>query len=110
MAILGLGFGIIVSSLTTKYRDLTQLVGFGVQLWMYATPVVYPVSRIPEKWQWIVSLNPIAPVIEAFRYIFLGAGTVNALQMGMSVGITLLVLFVGIVLFSRIEKSFMDTV
>ena len=110
MAILGLGFGIIVSSLTTKYRDLTQLVGFGVQLWMYATPVVYPISRIPDKWQWIVSLNPIAPVIEAFRYIFLGAGTVNALQMGMSVGITLLVLFVGIVLFSRIEKSFMDTV
>jgi len=110
MAILGLGFGIIVSSLTTKYRDLTQLVGFGVQLWMYATPVVYTISRIPDKWQWIVSLNPIAPVIEAFRYIFLGAGTVNALQMGMSVGITLLVLFVGIVLFSRIEKSFMDTV
>ena len=110
MAALGLGFGIIVSSLTTKYRDLTQLVGFGVQLWMYATPVVYPISRIPQKWQWIVAMNPIAPVIEAFRYIFLGAGTVTAMQMGLSVGITLLVLFIGIVLFSRIEKSFMDTV
>ncbi|HXX80152.1 MAG TPA: ABC transporter permease [Thermodesulfovibrionales bacterium] len=110
MAILGLGFGIIISSLTTKYRDLTQLVGFGVQLWMYATPVVYPISRIPEKWHWIVSLNPIAPVIEAFRYIFLGAGTVNAAQIGLSVAITVLVLFVGIMLFSRIEKSFMDTV
>jgi len=110
MAALGLGFGIIVSSLTTKYRDLTQLVGFGVQLWMYATPVVYPISRIPQKWQWIVAINPIAPLIEAFRYIFLGAGTVTAMQMGLSVGITLLVLFIGIVLFSRIEKSFMDTV
>ncbi len=110
MAALGLGFGIIVSSLTTKYRDLTQLVGFGVQLWMYASPVVYPISRIPDRWRWIVSLNPVAPVIEAFRYIFLGAGTVTAVQMGTSIGITVLVLFIGIMLFSRIEKSFMDTV
>ncbi len=110
MAALGLGFGIIVSSLTTKYRDLTHLVGFGVQLWMYATPVVYPISRIPSKWQWIVSVNPIAPVIEAFRYIFLGAGTVDPWQMALSVTMTLLILLIGIVLFSRIEKSFMDTV
>jgi len=110
MATLGLGFGIIISSLTTKYRDLTQLVGFGIQLWMYATPVVYPISRIPEKWQWIVSLNPIAPLIEAFRYVFFGTGTVNAIQIATSLAITLLVLFLGLMLFSRIEKSFMDTV
>ena len=110
MAALGLGFGIIVSSLTTKYRDLAQLVGFGVQLWMYATPIVYPVSQVPAKYQWLVALNPMAPVIEAFRRAFLGVGTVNALQTGMSIVTTLLVLFAGIVLFSRIEKSFMDTV
>ncbi len=110
MAALGLGFGIIVSSLTTKYRDLSQLVGFGVQLWMFATPIVYPASRVPAKWQWIMALNPMAPIIEFFRFSFLGAGTVNPLQMGMSVVTTLLVLFSGIVLFSRIEKNFMDTV
>ena len=79
MAALGLGFGIIVSSLTTKYRDLAQLVGFGVQLWMYATPIVYPASQIPAKYQWIIALNPMAPVIEAFRYAFLGVGTVYPL-------------------------------
>jgi lipopolysaccharide transport system permease protein len=110
MAALGLGFGIIVSSLTTKYRDLRYLVGFGVQLWMYATPIVYPTSQIPDKYQWIMSLNPMASVIEAFRYAFLGAGTVHPWQMGLSVGITLLILTIGIILFSRIEKSFMDTV
>jgi lipopolysaccharide transport system permease protein len=110
MAALGLGFGIIVTSLTTKYRDLVQLVGFGVQLWMYATPIVYPTSRIPEKWQWVIAINPMAPIIEFFRYSFLGAGTVSMWQMGLSISITLLVLLIGIILFSRIEKSFMDTV
>ena len=110
MAALGLGFGIIVSSLTTKYRDLSQLVGFGVQLWMYATPIVYPASQIPAKYQWIIALNPMAPIIEAFRYAFLGVGTVYPWQMGLSAAITMLVLLSGIVLFSRIEKSFMDTV
>lgn len=110
MALLGLGFGIIVSSLTTKYRDLTYLVSFGIQLWMYATPIVYPMSRVPEKWQSIMALNPMAPVIEIFRYAFLGAGTVNTFQIVMSIFLTVFVLFIGIVLFSRIEKSFMDTV
>jgi lipopolysaccharide transport system permease protein len=110
MAALGLGFGIIVSSLTTKYRDLTHLVAFGVQLWMFASPVVYPTSRVPEKWHWLIALNPMAPVIETFRHAFLGAGTLNVFHSGMSILITLLVLFIGIVLFSRIEKSFMDTV
>ncbi|MFI5295198.1 MAG: ABC transporter permease [Thermodesulfovibrionales bacterium] len=110
MAALGLGFGIIISSLTTKYRDLTYLVGFGVQLWMYATPVVYPLSRVPERWQWIIAMNPMAAVIEVFRYAFLGAGTVHLWQMGLSVVTTVLVLILGIILFSRVEKSFMDTV
>ncbi|MCF6291686.1 MAG: ABC transporter permease [Desulfobacterales bacterium] len=110
MAALGLGFGIIVSSLTTKYRDLAQLVGFGVQLWMYATPIVYPTSQIPEKYQWIMALNPMAPVIEAFRYAFLGSGTVSFSSLAISGVTTLVVLAIGIILFSRIEKSFMDTV
>jgi len=110
MAALGLGTGILVSSLTTKYRDLTFLVGFGVQLWMYATPIVYPMSQIPEKWQWIFALNPMAVIIETFRYAFLGAGTVRLLHLGISLGMTMLILFTGIILFSRIEKTFMDTV
>jgi lipopolysaccharide transport system permease protein len=110
MAALGLGCGIIVSSLTTKYRDLTHLVGFGVQLWMYATPVVYPLSIIPEKYQWLMALNPMTPIIEAFRYAFLGVGTVDVCSIATSAAMTLVLLFVGVVLFSRIEKSFMDTV
>jgi lipopolysaccharide transport system permease protein len=110
VAALGLGFGIIVSSLTTKYRDLTFLVTFGVQLWMYATPVVYPASRIPEKWLWLISLNPMTSVVELFRYSFLGSGTIHLWQVALSLATTLLVLFVGIILFSRVEKSFMDTV
>ncbi len=110
MAALGLGCGIIVSSLTTKYRDLTQLVGFGVQLWMFATPVVYPSSIVPEKYQWLMALNPMVSIIEAFRYAFLGVGTVHISNIVTSVMMTLVLLFVGVVLFSRIEKSFMDTV
>jgi lipopolysaccharide transport system permease protein len=110
MAALGLGCGIIISSLTTKYRDLTQLVGFGVQLWMFATPVVYPISRIPAKFQWIIALNPMAPIVELFRYSFLGAGTIIPWQIGLSIFNTIIILVIGIVLFSRIEKSFMDTV
>jgi lipopolysaccharide transport system permease protein len=110
MAALGLGCGIIVSSLTTKYRDLTYLVGFGVQLWMFATPVVYPISRIPARFQWIIALNPMAPIIELFRYSFLGAGTLIPWQIGLSIVNTVIILFIGIILFSRIEKSFMDTV
>ena len=110
MAALGLGCGIIVSSLTTKYRDLAQLVGFGVQLWMYATPVVYPSSIVPERYQWLMAINPMAPIIEAFRYAFLGVGTVNFSNIATSLVMTLVLLFVGVVLFSRIEKSFMDTI
>ena len=110
MAALGLGCGIIVSSLTTKYRDLTQLVGFGVQLWMYATPVVYPMSIIPAKYQWLMALNPMASVVELFRYACLGVGTISYVQIAMSLVMTALLLLAGILLFSRVEKSFMDTV
>jgi lipopolysaccharide transport system permease protein len=110
MGMLGLGFGIIVSSLTTKYRDLKFAVTFGIQLWMYATPIVYPLSQIPERWRWLFALNPMSGVIETFRHAFLGAGSAEPLYMAISLGVTLAVLGVGIVLFRRIEKTFMDTV
>lgn len=110
MAGLGLGFGIIVSSLTTKYRDLTYLVGFGVSLWMYATPVIYPVSTIPERWRWIADINPITPIIETFRLGFLGTGSASWLKLGYSTVFMLVVLFIGIVIFNQVEKTFIDTV
>jgi lipopolysaccharide transport system permease protein len=110
MAALGLGMGIIISSMTTKYRDLRFLTGFGVQLWMYATPIVYPLSVVPSQWRWIVAINPMAPIVETFRHAFLGSGKVDIRQLGTSIIITLGILIIGGVLFSRIEKSFMDTV
>jgi lipopolysaccharide transport system permease protein len=110
MAGMGLGFGIIVSSLTTKYRDLQQLVGFGVSLLMYVTPVIYPISSIPEKWRWIAEVNPITPVIETFRAGFLGAGNADWLGLGYSAAFMLVVMFIGVVIFNRVEKTFIDTV
>lgn len=110
MAGLGLGFGIIVSSLTTKYRDLTYLVGFGVSLWMYATPVIYPVSTIPEKWRWIATVNPISPIIETFRAGFLGAGAASWPRLAYAFVFMLVVLLIGVLIFNRVEKTFIDTV
>jgi lipopolysaccharide transport system permease protein len=110
MAALGLGVGILISSMTTKYRDLTLALAFGVQLWMYATPVVYPLSQISTKWQWFFALNPMTAVIETFRYAFLGSGAIQPWILGVSFGMTILILVIGIVLFSRVEKTFMDTI
>ena len=110
MMFLGMGFGIIISSLTTKYRDLAMLVGFGIQLWHYATPVAYGMSLIPEKYMWIYMLNPITPVITTFRYAFFGIGYFNTFYFLFSCGVTAVVLFIGLILFNRIEKTFMDTV
>ncbi len=110
MAGLGLGFGIIISSLTTKYRDLQHLVGFGVSLLMYVTPVIYPISSIPEKWRWVAEINPITPIIETFRAGFLGAGDASWLGLAYSAGFMLVVLFLGVVIFNRVEKTFIDTV
>lgn len=110
IACLSLGFGIIISSLTTKYRDLAVLVTFGVQLWMYATPVVYPASQIGGKLKTLMMLNPVSPIVESFRYAFLGSGSIPWNFLGISVITTLVVLFIGVVLFSRVEKTFMDTV
>ncbi|HRA99015.1 MAG TPA: ABC transporter permease [Ignavibacteria bacterium] len=110
MAGLGLGFGIIVSSLTTKYRDFSFLVSFGVQLLMYATPVIYPLSALPEKYKWIVLANPMTAIIDTFRYAYLGAGTFNAGNLIYSSIFMVVILSFGIVIFNRVEKTFMDTV
>ena len=107
---LGLGFGIIIASLTTKYRDLAVLVGFGVQLWMYATPVVYTLSLIPKNIMHIYMLNPMSPIMECWRNVVLGVGSFPAFYWGISWITTLVVLAIGVLLFNRIEKTFMDTV
>lgn len=110
MAGLGLGFGIIISSLTTKYRDLRFLVAFGVNLWMYVTPVIYPKSTIPASLRWIADINPLTPIVETFRTIFLGVGVLDWGALAYSAGCMLLVFIVGVLLFNRVEKTFIDTV
>ncbi len=110
MAGLGLGFGIIISSLTTKYRDLRFLVQFGVSLLMYATPVIYPVSSIPARFQALIRLNPMTPIVETFRYAFLGAGSADPLALLYSFGFMVVIVALGAVMFNRVEATFMDTV
>jgi lipopolysaccharide transport system permease protein len=111
MAGLGLGLGIIISSMTTKYRDLTVLIGFAVQLLMYATPVVYPLSTITsEKLRFWINLNPLTPLVEAFRYAMLGVGSFDVASFGYSIGFMVITLFIGLLIFSKVEKTFMDTV
>ncbi len=110
MAGLGLGLGIIISSLTTKYRDLQQLVGFGVQLLMYATPVIYPLSSVKGIWRWLLLANPMTPVIEMFRLGFLGTSALEPAYLLYSILFMIVVLLGGMLIFHRIEASFMDTV
>lgn len=110
LALLGLGFGIIFSALTTKYRDLSNLMVFGVQLWMYITPVIYPSSMVPEKFKIFVFLNPVAPIVEAFKYGIIGAGEFNPGRLLYSAIFTIVLLFIGVILFNRTEQNFMDTV
>ena len=109
-AALGLGVGLWLSSLTAKYRDFTHLTGFMTQLWMYATPVVYPLSVIPERWRWVSVLNPMTQTVESYRLIFLGTGTVEARYLALSVLTTLVLLVTGVLMFCRTEKNFIDTV
>ena len=111
MAGLGFGFGILISSLTTKYRDLTMLVGFGVQLLMYGSCVVLPVSVMPQKIQHLILLNPLASIIESFKFIFLGSGSVNSIySLAYGFVFMLVLLIISVISFSKVEKSFMDTV
>lgn len=110
LAGLALGFGIIISSMTTKYRDLTILFTFVVQLWMYATPVIYPLSTMSPKMQKIMSLNPVTSIVETFKYGTLGVGTFSWASLGYSFVFMLVLLAVGIVVFNKVQRSFMDTV
>lgn len=110
MALLSLGLGMIFSALTTKYRDLAMLLTFGVQLALYATPVIYPVSKVPAKYLWLILANPMSAIVETFRVGFLGSGTFSWLYLGYSTVATLLILFIGTIVFNKVEKSFTDTV
>lgn len=110
MAGLALGAGIVLSALTTKYRDLIFLINFGVQLMMYATPVIIPLSDVPMRYQWLMTINPMTSVIETFRYIFLGTGSIDSLGLLYSFAFTAILLLTGIIVFNKVEKSFIDTV
>jgi lipopolysaccharide transport system permease protein len=110
MALLGLGIGLIITALTTKYRDLAFLVTFGIQLLMYTTTVIYPLSSAPEKYKALISLNPMTGIIEAFRYVFLGQGQISMNTLGYSTLFSILVMALGILIFNKTEKTFVDTV
>ncbi|MES2559954.1 MAG: ABC transporter permease [Bacteroidota bacterium] len=110
MALLGLSLGMIISSLTTKYRDLSFLVGFGMSLFMYATPVIYPLSAAPQKYVWLLKLNPLAGIIEGFRYALLGKGSFDWMSLTYTSLCAALFLIAGAVVFNKVEKSFIDTV
>jgi lipopolysaccharide transport system permease protein len=111
MAGMGLGLGIIISSLTTKYRDFAVLIGFAVQLLMYATPVAYPLSYIKGKsYEWLITANPLTPIVEAFRYALFGKGSFDPIHLTYSGIFILTALLLGTIIFNRVERSFMDTV
>jgi lipopolysaccharide transport system permease protein len=110
MGFLGLSFGIIITSMTTKYRDLKFLISFGVQLLMYASPIVYPLSIVPERYKWIILANPVTSIIETFKYAFLGSGNFSWWNLAYSLSFTAVLFFIGLVIFHKVEKSFMDTV
>lgn len=107
---MGLGIGIIISALTTKYRDLQQLVGFGVSLLMYASPVIYPLSTVTGVWRWALLLNPMTPVLELFKLAFFGISAIEPVYIVYTLIITLMVLVFGVLIFNRVEAGFMDTV
>ena len=110
MAVLALGVGLILSTLTAKYRDLHHIQAFIVQLWMYTTPVIYPLSRVPEQWRWIAHLNPMTAIVEATRRLFLGVGSVEPGQYAQSVVLSVVIFLVGIFAYQRAARTFVDTV
>jgi lipopolysaccharide transport system permease protein len=111
LGILGMGFGIIISSMTTKYRDLSILVDFGVSAWMYLTPVVYPLSTLSDGWMKnILMINPVTSGVEMLRYAILGKGTLDWGYYGLSWAVTLVVAMLGVMIFNKVERTFMDTV
>jgi lipopolysaccharide transport system permease protein len=110
MALISLGSGLIICSVTNKYRDLVFLISFGVQLLMYATPVIYPMSTVPEKYKWLIQYNPLSAIVETFRYSFLGTGAFSWGQFFYSFCCSIFILILGILVFNKVEKSFTDTI
>ena len=110
MIVLSIGCGIIISSMTTKYRDLVMLVGFGMQLWHYCSPIAYGLQLVPDRWQSLYLLNPVAPVITAFRYAVFGFGYFHLTYYLIGWAVSLILFFIGLIMFSRIERTFMDTI
>lgn len=110
LIILSLGVGILLSALTSKYRDLTFALSFGLQLWMFATPIVYPLSIVPEKYKIILALNPATSIVELFRGAFLGVSSIETTHILISISVTVIIFVSGVLLFNKIEQNFMDTV
>jgi len=110
VACIGLGLGILISALTTKYRDFQQLLGVGLQLGMYATPIIYPLSQVPEEFRWVLLLNPLTPILETFRFAFLGTSSINPFSLVYSAIFAFCALFIGIIFFNRAENTFLDTI
>ncbi|WP_320814539.1 ABC transporter permease [Flavobacterium sp.] len=110
MAVIAMGIGLILSSMTTKYKDLNMLIGFGIQLFMYATPVIYPSSSIPANYQWVINLNPLVGLFDYMRYAYLGVGSFNASYLWYPITFAIVILFFGIIVFNKVQKTFMDTV
>lgn len=109
-AILSLGVGLLMSALTAKYRDLSHASTLLIQVWMYATPVIYPLSKVPPNWRWVAAVNPMTPIVESYRLLLLGTGTVEPLHVASSIVVTLALAVAGLLLFGRIEKTFVDIV
>jgi lipopolysaccharide transport system permease protein len=110
MAVTAMGIGLILSSMTTKYKDLNMLIGFGIQLFMYATPVIYPSSSIPANYQWVINLNPLVGLFDYMRYAYLGVGSFDASYLWYPITFAIVILFFGIIVFNKVQKTFMDTV
>ena len=110
MALIAMGIGLILSSMTTKYKDLNQLIGFGVQLFMYATPVIYPSSSVPKDYQWVVELNPLVGLFDYMRFAYLGVGEFSMAALLYPALFSIVVLAMGILVFNKTQKTFMDTV
>ena len=109
-AAVGLGVGLWIAALTVKYRDFQHLVSFLVQLWMYATPVIYPISSIPERWQFLTVLNPMSGIVESYRYAFFGTGFVDWRYLSISAGLVFFSLVTGLLVFNKVERTFVDTI
>ena len=110
MAILSIGVGLIISALTAKYRDLSFALSFFIQIWMYLTPIVYPLAEVPDRYKLYILINPMTSIVESFRQAFLGVSSITSSDLILSIVISILVFIFGLILFNRVEKTFMDTI